>query len=341
MNPITTGDRIADFVRPRSNGQLIQLYKDYCAQSLSLWVIGAECPDEVASLWLVETTAGRQPDDARPLLITTERSSLRLPGKGLTVVDDGLYIAYLMAGCDPATMASIIEVNANMHVTARRDFIANDEPKLVESNRPLSQAPQSPVDRPAPILVVPDVLDSTWCERLIRLCESDNEPSGVLSQRDGELVYQADHAIKSRLEHRIQSSDLMTELVAVIARRVLPEIRWASCFNVTRYEGMKVVRYDADDQGHFSVHRDNDGQDTAHRRFAMTINLNQPDYQGGELSFPEYSQRPCHLPTGTAVVFSCNLAHQVSEVSTGQRYALVSFFYAEDQDLTPVQYRQG
>jgi hypothetical protein len=41
----------------------------------------------------------------------------------------------------------------------------------------------------------------------------------------------------------------------------------------------------------------------AHRRFAVSINLNA-DFDGGEISFPEYSPRSFKAAPGTAVVFS-------------------------------------
>lgn len=313
---------------------MIQLYKDYCAQALRLWVVHPDCPESAAAGWSPETAV--HPEGTIPsLLMVTQSCALRLANIDQTLRDDGQYVAYLMAGCPPTVMASMLEVDASMHVTARLDYRIDDTGRLVPCQDAHTCAPRPLIQRPAPVMVIPDVLDPVWCQRLIERCEMHNEPSGVLTEHQGEMVYKPDHRIKSRVEHRLEAGELMTALEAVIARRVLPEIRWATWFNVTRYEGMKVVRYDADDQGHFRVHRDNDGHDTAHRRFAMTINLNQGDYQGGGLSFPEYSDQPCELPTGAAVVFSCNLAHQVARVTRGRRYALVSFFYSDDQTLTP------
>jgi predicted 2-oxoglutarate/Fe(II)-dependent dioxygenase YbiX len=67
---------------------------------------------------------------------------------------------------------------------------------------------------------------------------------------------------------------------------------------------------------------------TAHRRFAVTINLND-DYEGGELSFPEYGSRSFKPPIGCAVVFSCSLLHAVSAMIRGRRYAFLPFLYDE------------
>jgi len=53
------------------------------------------------------------------------------------------------------------------------------------------------------------------------------------------------------------------------------------------------------------LHRDNTAAGTAHRRFAVTLDLNAEEYEGGDLMFPEYDDRACRAPTGGAVVFSC------------------------------------
>ena len=56
------------------------------------------------------------------------------------------------------------------------------------------------------------------------------------------------------------------------------------------------------------------------------INLND-DFDGGEVSFPEYGPRSFKPPPGGAVVFSCSLLHAVSRVTRGRRYAFLPFLY--------------
>jgi predicted 2-oxoglutarate/Fe(II)-dependent dioxygenase YbiX len=97
-------------------------------------------------------------------------------------------------------------------------------------------------------------------------------------------------------------------------------------FQVTRMERYIVSCYAAEDGGHFRAHRDNTTKGTAHRRFAVSINLNG-DFDGGEVSFPEYGPRSFKAPPGGAVVFSCSLLHAVSQVTRGRRYAFLPFLY--------------
>jgi predicted 2-oxoglutarate/Fe(II)-dependent dioxygenase YbiX len=76
-------------------------------------------------------------------------------------------------------------------------------------------------------------------------------------------------------------------------------------------------------------HRDNTTKGTAHRRFAVSVNLND-DYEGGEIGFPEYGPRRFKPPVGGAVVFSCSLLHAVSRMTRGHRYAFLPFLYDEE-----------
>jgi predicted 2-oxoglutarate/Fe(II)-dependent dioxygenase YbiX len=85
---------------------------------------------------------------------------------------------------------------------------------------------------------------------------------------------------------------------------------------------------------------------TAHRRFAMTLNLNTEDHEGGELRFPEYGQASYRPATGEAAIFSCNLLHEATDVTKGSRYVLLSFMYDEAgrqimEKMQQAQNRQG
>jgi predicted 2-oxoglutarate/Fe(II)-dependent dioxygenase YbiX len=112
-----------------------------------------------------------------------------------------------------------------------------------------------------------------------------------------------------------------------LKRRLIPEIAKAFQFATTHIERYIVAHYDAVDGGYFRAHRDNTTAGTAHRRFAVSINLNAEDYAGGDLRFPEFGTRTYRPPTGGAVVFSCSLLHEATPVTRGRRYALLPFLY--------------
>ena len=62
----------------------------------------------------------------------------------------------------------------------------------------------------------------------------------------------------------------------------------------------------------------------------MTLCLNE-DYEGGCLNFPEYGRQLYRPPAGGAVVFSSSLLHQVTDVTGGRRFALITFFFGEQE----------
>ena len=104
-------------------------------------------------------------------------------------------------------------------------------------------------------------------------------------------------------------------------------MRKAFQFDPTRIERYIVACYDGTDGGFFRAHRDNTTLATAHRRFAVTINLNAGDYEGGDLNFPEFGSRAYRALTGGAIVFSCSLLHEATPVTQGTRYAFLPFLY--------------
>jgi peroxiredoxin/predicted 2-oxoglutarate/Fe(II)-dependent dioxygenase YbiX len=181
----------------------------------------------------------------------------------------------------------------------------------------------------APILVLPNVFEPDLCRRLIELYEADGgQESGFMTDVGGKTVVIHDYGHKRRRDYNIEDPRLQETLQGRLVRRVVPEILKVHQFNATRMERYVVACYRAEDEGHFMAHRDNTTKGTAHRRFAVSINLNAK-FEGGELSFPEYGPRSLKPPPGGAVVFSCSLLHAVSKVTSGKRYAFLPFLYDE------------
>jgi predicted 2-oxoglutarate/Fe(II)-dependent dioxygenase YbiX len=68
----------------------------------------------------------------------------------------------------------------------------------------------------------------------------------------------------------------------------------------------------------------------AHRRFALTVNLNTEEYEGGGLLVPEYGPDLYAAATGDAAIFSCSLLHEATPVSKGRRYVFLAFLFDEE-----------
>ena len=180
----------------------------------------------------------------------------------------------------------------------------------------------------APVLIVPRVFEPDFCRRLIELYERQGGgESGFMRDVDGRTVGITDRSHKRRKDCPIEDKQLQAQFRARLTARLTPEIRRAFNFNATRIERYIVACYDGADKGFFRAHRDNTTKATAHRRFAVTINLNTGEYEGGELCFPEFGPQTYVAPAGGAVVFSCSLLHEARPVTRGRRYATLPFLY--------------
>lgn len=205
--------------------------------------------------------------------------------------------------------------------------------RLLEYIRALPRPAPRMLGRFAPVLYVPQVLEPAFCRELIAAFEAGDPEVGRAYRHDtntgvGEFV--VDPAFKVRRDFYVTDSHLVEELRWRMVRRLMPEITKALTRQVAGSEELKVVCYDAADGGHFRAHRDNTSKQHAHRRFAMTLNLNSEEYEGGALRFPEYGPDLYAPETGDAVIFSCSLLHEATPVTKGRRFVLLSFLYDEE-----------
>ena len=180
----------------------------------------------------------------------------------------------------------------------------------------------------APVLLIPHVLPPELCRELIGLWETQNEDSGFMKQIDGKTVGVTDYNHKIRRDHYMQPGPLHDAVRDRLSTRVIPEIKKAFNYNVTRREDFRIACYDAERGGFFRAHRDNTTDGTAHRVFAMSLLLND-EYEGGYLRFPEFGPHRYRPPAGGCCVFSCSLLHEATDVTAGRRFVLLSFFYGE------------
>lgn len=181
----------------------------------------------------------------------------------------------------------------------------------------------------APVLIVPRIFEPSLCRRLIDHYEAvGGQVSGVMREINGKTVGVVND-FKKRRDANIDDEAFQRDLRVRIARRLVPEIEKSFQFKATRIERYIVARYDADEGGYFRPHRDNTTGGTAHRKFAVSINLNAEEFEGGDLRFAEFGMRTYRPPTGGAVVFSCSLLHEATPVTKGKRYAFLPFLFDE------------
>lgn len=182
----------------------------------------------------------------------------------------------------------------------------------------------------APILVVPNVLSPEECGNLIQSVETDT-PFMVRKPQPGEIagnykipVYE--HNRQDRVDLIIKDHNTLQLLDERIFGRITPMIKKSFAFDVTRREDLHIARYFGPREGITMGHRDNVDPPGAHRRFALSISLND-EYEGGGIAFKEFSPQGYRVPAGSAMVFSSSLLHEVQETTAGVRYNLISHFF--------------
>ena len=185
-------------------------------------------------------------------------------------------------------------------------------------------------DQTAPVLILPRVLEPELCRTLIDYYQGGAPTqSGFAMEVDGQTVTRLNPTLKRRNDVTIEDPALIEAVRSRLETRLFPMVARAFGWSATRIERYLIACYSAEDRGFFFPHRDDATAGTAHRKFAVTLNLNAEDYDGGELRFPEFGPRTYRPPTGGAAVFACGLLHEATPVTRGVRYAVVPFLYDE------------
>jgi peroxiredoxin/predicted 2-oxoglutarate/Fe(II)-dependent dioxygenase YbiX len=309
------------------------------AAGLTIVGVGADLPDAAAA-FAAENRLDPFPPPAAPFVLLSDPNGRLAAAYGVANRRD--------PGAAPAAYGGgVFLVDRNARVAAvfdRVDTPARAAEVLAEAKRLLFREEPRQVVSHAPVLLIPNVLPPDVCRQLIRVWETEgNEDSGFMKQVDGRTVEQKDYGHKIRRDHFMRAeSEARRQVKRYVGGRVLPEIQKAYNYDVTRFEDFRIACYDAGRGGYFRPHRDNTTDGTAHRRFAMSLLLNDggADYEGGFLRFPEYGAHVYRPAAGGAVIFSCSLLHEATDVTAGRRFVLLSFFYGEREAKIREEYNK-
>ena len=186
----------------------------------------------------------------------------------------------------------------------------------------------------APVLIIPDLFSVDECGRFIEFWDGNEKASGAVAST-GTGINTVKAQSKRRQDVFIPDDHaLLHQVTKKVTDRVGPEILMAFQFRIEIMEGVRIGCYDSAEQGFFRAHHDNTTPATAHRRIAISVNLNTGDYEGGGLRFPEYGSNIYCPNRGAAAVFSCSLLHEVLPVTQGRRFGLFTFFSTEADETS-------
>lgn len=185
----------------------------------------------------------------------------------------------------------------------------------------------------APVLLLERVIEPGLCRTLIDYWQRRDKVSNTVGGLHGNVV---NGDVKRRHDVQLDDPRLFVQLRDCLVRRVLPAVLQAFHIGIMVIEGPIIGCYDADSGGRFGRHRDNTSSHTAHRQFALSLNLNaDEEYEGGELRFPEFGRELYRPVAGGALVFSSSLLHEVVPVTRGRRFGVFTFLSASGPFLRP------
>ena len=326
---ISQGERAPDFVLPIHNGTPTRFYA-HAGGRPTVLILTPDTNTQVHSL-IESLQKQKQPPD---IFIVQSAQEITNPTCTTFADTEGkVRQAYRISSPD---QTSVLLLNPNLRVLSSHTL--NDPNMVAEQiTQTIAQQPHptpQEITAQAPVLLIPNVLTPDICQALITIWHTQgNEETGIEQSVHQHRENIIDHNNKKRRDHMVTDEKLMRLISTTVGRRVMPELKKAFHFEATRFEGFKIVCYDSKERGFFHAHRDNLSPSTAHRRFALTLNLNA-NYDGGHLTFPEYGPHLYKPEAGGAILFSSSHLHAVTPVTQGKRFTLLSFLFGENDIRT-------
>ncbi|MSO70303.1 MAG: 2OG-Fe(II) oxygenase [Alphaproteobacteria bacterium] len=235
----------------------------------------------------------------------------------------------------PTDRPFVIALCPNQHLLCLGTDLATDvDVMLAAIMREARHFHTSEGGRQPPVLMVPRVFSTEDCATLIERFRT--EGNVYIEPGHGDKGMTQDYKMRipeygrdDRIDHWLMNPETVSFINERLKRRFLPEVRKAFAYNITRHEPYRITKYEGARGGELHGHRDNSEVRVAHRRFALSINLNSEQFEGGGLRFPEYGGQVYRPPSGTALLFSSSLLHEALHVTKGRRFVLLGFMFGE------------
>ena len=320
--PLFWGQRLPNFIDRTRDGGRFELYRDITRGPVV--IIANPTPAVVQSV--IETAHAVVPETNVLVLgdveipADTEQPKAVLPDQG------GARRRGLFSNRDDLT-AVLVADQDQRGVAA---FFVDDHlaVRLQVALAPLKRPAAVMRRETAPVLVLPNLIDTALRDDLLEAFHLHNQEGTISVTVDGKDASRVAPDFKRRRDLTLDRKEpLYAAVTQAIGKRLMPELYKAWWVTHLRTEAFYVASYTAERGDFFVAHRDNTLPQTADRRIAVSIELND-DYTGGGLIFPEYSDDRWRAPMGGGLAFSCSLMHEAVAVESGTRYVLLVFLAA-------------
>jgi len=328
---LRVGDFVPRIVLPDTAGNPVDLTDQLIAGNiLALWLFD-EKPGKAEWQKIDQLRDATADAEVQHFTVIGGKKTPKKSGKASSKATELYDLENKLCALFGCTAGNVILIDPN-HRLSKIGSVTDLDDLIATCNAITAQTAPEPASLQAPVLVMKDILEPELCEDLLAYWEAgEKKADGVSHGAIGSSIAKTD--IKRRNDVALLDQDLFNRVKSRLVSRLMPELMKVFHFRTASMEALRIGCYDAANQGHFGRHRDNRTAFTAHRRFAVSLNLNPIDYEGGQVRFPEYGRAVYAPPPGGAVVFSCSLLHEALPVTKGRRFAIFTFLTDESGAL--------
>jgi len=178
-----------------------------------------------------------------------------------------------------------------------------------------------------------ELFSASECDKIIHLIKSGKFSTPLNYGSTGDLNEEADKFedfskvrispiswIRSDHEETIWIFERMESMIVQINKDYFN-------YDLSEIQSLQFTAYDSEEKGFYGKHIDMMYKSNSTRKLSVSVQLSDPeDYEGGDLLL-HISEPPLTLPKnrGTAIFFPSYSLHEVTPVTKGIRYSLVSW----------------
>ena len=307
------GDRVPDFVLPDPKGELRFFYEGVTGSPVVL-VLAANTArqdqwDEIkgfAALAPALHEAGADlmivsNDGTESLAIVSQviPEHVRWLADIKGVVNIGLRAGALF----PFTGVVCFVLDGNQRIVAVRGPEPGQAEWALAALKARTREPAHSLSLTAPVLLLPGILDSEDCGRLLNLISRADPASGFVL---------------------VEQPDLVAQIGKTLLRRIGPEVEKAFAFDDFAIETIALRWSEGSLSGASDYRRDITDPAVQGRSFSLILDLASEAYEGGDIRFPEYGSHSYRPGTGGGLIYSGTLLGELRPVSTGRRSLLTA-----------------